>query len=364
MALSTGSKVFLIILVVVFSAIGGGLYYVNDQINGVPGEGDPVTIEVPASATASSIGELLVEQGVVKNALAFRLIAKSRDLDRGLQAGSYELETGMSIDDAISVLLQGPAKPDQLRFRVEEGLPVVTILERLDAQFEQFSAADFRAVLNARREAGQNGDGLLRLPEWLPDLNSFGPEVREPYEGILFPNTYDVFEDATPLDILQKMVDLLDDTVASIPEEQKAAAEARGLSTYDILTIASLIERETRVDAERAKVSGVIANRLANEQILQIDATVLYARGEHTQRVLTSDTEIDDPYNTYKYAGLPPTPISNMGIASIRAAFSPEEHDLLYYVVAPECDGTHRFATSLDEHNRNVAAFREAGRCQ
>ncbi len=198
----------------------------------------------------------------------------------------------------------------------------------------------------------------------MPDLNSFGPEVREPYEGLLFPNTYDVFEDATPLDILQKMVNLLDQTVSAIPDDQLAAAEGRGLTIYDTLKIASLIERETRIDSERPTVAGVIQNRLDDGQLLQIDATVLYARGEHTQRVLTADTEIDDPYNTYKYDGLPPTPISNMGEASLRGAFAPEEHDLYYYVVAPGCEGPHLFAATLDEHNANVRAFREAGGCE
>ncbi len=365
MALSTGSKVFLVILLVVFGAVGGGLWYVNDQISGVPGEGDPVTIQVASGASASSIGAVLADEGVVKNALAFRLIARSRELDTNLQAGSYDFETGMSVDEAIDILLAGAAEPDQLRFTVQEGLAVEQILARLDEQFDDHTVADFQAVLDERLEAGQNGDGLLRLPDWVPPLREFGTEVREPFEGLLFPQTYAVFADATPLQILQKMVDLLDETMAAVPAEEVQRAEAAGLTRYDVLTLASLIERETRVDAERATVAGVIVNRLEAEQLLQIDATVLYARGEHTERVLTADTEIDDPYNTYIYPGLPPTPISNMGAASLRAAFAPEDVSALYYVVkAPECDGTHVFADTLDEHNRNVAAFREAGRCQ
>jgi UPF0755 protein len=363
--MSTGSKVFLVLLGAALAAVGGGLLYVNDQISGVPGDGDPVNITVADGASASGIGDVLVDEGVVKNALAFRLIAQSRSLDRNLQAGTYELETGMSVDEAINLLLAGPARPDEIRFTIAEGLAVVEILARLDAQFDQYTAADFRAVLDDRLDAGANRDGLLRLPDWVPPLNEFGPEVREPFEGLLFPQTYAVFADATPLQILQKMADQLDQAVAAIPDEQVQAAEERGVSRYDALTLASLIERETRVDDERARVAGVISNRLEAGQLLQIDATVLYARGEHSARVLTSDTEIDDPYNTYRYEGLPPTPIANMGAASLRAAFDPGEHDLLYYVVkAPECDGTHVFARTLDEHNRNVQAFRDAGRCQ
>jgi UPF0755 protein len=108
----------------------------------------------------------------------------------------------------------------------------------------------------------------------------------------------------------------------------------------------------------------VIANRLEGNMRLQIDATVLYARGEHTERVLIEDTEIDSPYNTYMVDGLPPTPISGFGAASLRAAYAPSDVTYLYYVLDPACDGSHVFADTLDEHNVNVAAFRAAGGCQ
>jgi UPF0755 protein len=362
-ALSTGSKVFLALLVLVFGLVGGGLWWVNDQISGEPGEGDPVTITIAGGATAGRIGEVLVSESVVKNATAFRLIARNRDLDRNLQAGSYEFRTGMSIDEAIDVLLAGPPEREQIRFRVEEGLTVAQVLERLGEQFDAHSAADFRAVLDERLDAGGNGEGMLRLPEWVPPLDEFGPEVREPFEGLLFPQTYDVFAEATPVEILQKMVDQLDAVVSGIPEDQVAAAEARGLATYDVVVLASLVERETRVEGERPTVAGVLTNRLDEGMLLQVDATCLYALGEHRERVLQADCEVDSPYNTYVTAGLPPTPISNVGRASLEAAFAPEEHDLRFYVLAPGCDGTHAFAPTLDEHNRNVQAFRDAGRC-
>ncbi len=359
---STGSKVFLVLLALLVGGVFWALGWVNEQLEGDPGPGEPVTFVVQRGANAASIGESLAAEGVVRNALAFRLVARSRSLDANLQAGSYELETGMSVDEAIDVLLAGPAARESYRYRVEEGLAVVLTLERLAAQ-TPFEVADFQKVLDDRLAAGENGPGLLRLPEWVPPLDGFGPEVRQPFEGLLFPETYEVFADATPLQIVQKMVDQLDRVVGELTDEDLAAMEARGLSLYEGLVVASLIERETRVDAERTVVSGVIRNRLAENMLLQIDATVLYARGEHTERVLTSDTEIESPYNTYKVLGLPPTPISGMGRASLLAAFRPDDVPFRYYVVAPECDGTHRFAETLDEHNRNVQAFREAGRC-
>ncbi|MFP5308300.1 MAG: endolytic transglycosylase MltG [Actinomycetes bacterium] len=363
MALSTGSKVFLVVLLVVFGAIGGGLWYVNDQLAGVPGEGEVVTVDV---AMGTSVNDLAVELeglGVVKSALAFRLVARNEGLASDLKAGSYELRTGMSVDEAIEALRIAPTGPAEVQFTVQEGLSLPLTLEQLDREFDAYDVDDFQAVLDARMRAGGNAEGVLRLPEWLPEPATI-PDAIFGFEGVLFPNTYRVLADASPQTVLQRMVDQLERTMEALPADAVAAAEERGLSRYDLMIVASLIERETRVDAERARVAGVIYNRLERGMLLQIDATVLYAKGEWSARVLTSDTEIDSPYNTYNEGVvLPPTPISGFGEASLRAAVQPEETDFLYYVVAPECDGSHRFATTLDEHNANVADFRAAGRC-
>ncbi len=359
---STASKVFVVVLALIVGGVFLGLNYVNSLLEGEPGPGEPIAIEVGQGATAGAIGEILEEEGVVRSALAFRLVARSRSLDSNLQAGIYDLETGMSVDEAIDALLAGPRQRESFRFTVEEGLAVVLTLERL-AEQTPYEVADFQAVLDERLAAGEDQPGLLDLPDWFPAPNAFGPEVRQPFEGLLFPETYELFVDATPLDILQRMVDQLEQVMSEVSDEDLAAFEARELTRYDALIIGSLIERETRVNDEREVVSGVIRNRLDAGMLLQIDATVLYARGEHTERVLTTDTEIESPYNTYQVAGLPPTPIAGMGRASLLAAFRPADVTFRYYVVAPECDGTHRFADTLDEHNRNVEAFQAAGRC-
>lgn len=363
MALSRGSRGFLIALVLLAAIVIAAVAWVNYQLGGESGPGDPLEFVVEQGATAGTIGERLAEEGVVRNALAFRLVARSRDLDENIQAGTYELETGMSVDEAIDALLAGPQEPESYRFTVEEGLPVSLTLERL-AEQTPYEVGDFRDVLDARLAAGGNADGVLSMPEWLPEVASFGPDVREPFEGLLFPETYEVFSDATPQQVLQRMVDELATAVANLPQADVEAFLAADFSRYDLLVIASLIERETRVDDERAIVSGVIRNRLEEGMLLQIDATCLYAVGEHKERVLQADCEVESPYNTYLNPGLPPTPISGMGRASLRAAASPEDVTYRYYVLAPGCDGTHVFSDTLEEHNRNVQAFRDAGRCQ
>ena len=363
MALSRSSKVFLGIVVVIVAVVVAGLWYVNDQLGGVPGEGDPVSVTVPKGASAAQVGQLLASEHVVKSALAFRLVARSRGLGSSLRAGDYDFQTGMSVDEAIGVLQDGPKIPEGIRFTVPEGLTVTDTLDRLAKQ-TPYTVQDYQQVLQKRLDAGGNADGTLQLPSWVPDLKSFPPAVRQPFEGLLFPNTYEVSADASAQDVLQKMVDQLTKVVSQISPDDVAKAKKAGLDRYQALIVASLIERETRVADERPKVAGVIYNRLAKDMPLQIDATVLYARGEHTDRVLTQDTEIDSPYNTYKVSGLPPTPISGMGQSAIQAAFAPANHDFLYYVLQPGCNGRHVFAATLEEHNKNVQAFRDAGGCQ
>lgn len=365
MALSTGSKVFIVILILIGGGVGGGLYYVNDQLEGEPGEGELVEIEIESGTSVSALSEQLEEAGIVKNATFFRLVAGSRGLADDLKAGTFELETGLSVDEAIEALRGGPRQQEQVRFGFAEGLAVPVTLESLAADFEERTVADFEAVLQDTMAGGDDG---LSLPDWFPALDdidtSGAPHPLTAFEGVLWPNTYDVFATATDREVLQRTVNQLAREMEAIPAEQVAALEEQGLSRYDAMIIASLIERETRVDEERPRVASVILNRLEDGMPLQIDATVLFAKGQWAERVLTSDTEIESRWNTYQVAGLPPTPISGFGRAALRAVFAPEDTDFRFYVLSPECDGSHQFAETLDEHNANVRAFRDAGGCR
>lgn len=366
MGLSRGSAVFLGVLV----ALGGGVLYgvqwANDQLDGDETivAGAPVEYEVVRGASLASIAGDLEEAGVIENAFAFRTVARADGFYNRLQAGTYELETGMSAGEVIAAFDLGVQGVPEAEFRVEEGLTVRQTLRRLAQQFEDHDVADFQAVLDARLEAGENTEDTVRLPtDLLPEPADLPDTVRDPYEGLLWPETYRVVADASPQRILQRMVDQLTAQLEAVTDEQRAALDANDLTLYDALTIASLVERETRVDDERAQVASVIENRLDIGQALQIDATVLYALGEQKDRVLQVDTEVESPYNTYQVQGLPPTPISGFGSASFQAALSPADTPFTYYVLTPACDGTHVFAETLDEHNRNVAAFRAAGNC-
>lgn len=369
MALSRGSKWFLGFLGLAAVGVGAGVLWLQDalpEINPIEA-GQPVTLTVESGESVRAVSDRLAEEGVVRNATTFRIAASDADLATHLRPGEYDLETGMESEDVLELLLAGPVRGGPtagVRFTVQEGLTVEQTLARLGEQFEELDDADFRAVLDERTAAGADADGVLRLPDWVPEPGDAGDEVVEPYEGVLFPETYEVPGDATALQILQRMVDQLEAVMNEVPADAVAAAQERGLDRYAVLTLASLIERETRVDDERETVAGVILNRLEENMRLQIDATVLYALDEDRDVVLLEDLETEHPYNTYVIDGLPPGPISGMGEASLLAAFQPEDVSYRYYVLAPECDGSHLFAETNEEHNANRAAFQDANRCQ
>ncbi|MFN2556948.1 MAG: endolytic transglycosylase MltG [Nitriliruptorales bacterium] len=342
---ASGPRVVLIILIVALVVVAAGLATVAWAMSGEPGAGEPVTIEVDRGASASAVAGELEERGVVRSALAFRLKAQSRGLDRELRAGRYQLETGLSVDETIDRLLSGPDQPMAIRFTIPEGLTVGETLERLAAQ-TPYAVEDYRAVLDAR---------AIELPDWVATPSS---GAREPYEGLLFPETYEERPGAPPQAILQRMVGQLEKVVSSLPDEVVAGAVARGQDRYQALIIASLVEEEAKIPQERPTIAGVIYNRLAAGRSLEIDASVIYALGTHTNRVTIQDLQVDSPYNLYRNPGLPPTPIAAPGAASIRAAFQPAQHDFLYYVRIDEA-GRHVFSRTFEEHKRNKARYRQ-----
>lgn len=348
MALSGATKGVLIALVVMIALVGAGVGYAAWSLGGEPGEGEELTFTVQQGDSASAIAAELQDEGVVRSSLAFRLKARSRGLDRNLAAGTYDLRTGMSVDEAIDAFMDGPGAPDSIRFTIPEGLTVEETLARLADQTPH-TVEDYRAVLDA---------GDLELPEWAPPLESFPDTVDEPYEGLLYPETYEVKEESDARAILQRQVDQLRRVFEQVATDEAVAAAAQvGLDRYETLILASLIEEEAQVADERALISGVIVNRLEAGRALEIDASNLYAAGIKG-RATSEVRNVEGPYNLYENTGLPPTPISAPGQAAIEAAFGPEDTEFLYYVKKNE-QGEHAFAETFEEHQRNVAEFRK-----
>jgi UPF0755 protein len=367
-SLSRGSRWFLAFSLLGMAGLAAGVYYLDTEVFVDDFEpGQPVEYTVQRGASVRFVGDELAELGVVRSSFRFRSAAEEVDLETSLQPGRFALETGMAPEEAVAVLAAGPLAPPSIVFTVPEGLTVAQTLERLAEQFPAHEVEDYEEVLAARRAVDLEAEdvslaGLLTVPAWVPDPAAVNEELQA-FEGLLWPQTYEVEDTASPQQVLQRMIDQLGVELAAVPDELREGVADDQL--YDKLIMASLIERETRVDEERSLVAGVIQNRLDDGMALQIDATIVYALGGGPRDiVLLEDLEVDSPYNTYQIEGLPPTPISGVGTAAFRAAFEPAETEFLFYVLAPECDGTHVFAETFEEHQANVADFRENNRCQ
>jgi UPF0755 protein len=325
----------------------------------------PVAYEVRPGQTVRSVGEELVALEVIDSALRFRRLAEEQGLARVLRPGPYALTTGMSEEEAIATLASGPLQElsrPTARVQVIEGLLLADTLASIAEDLDHLELADLEAVIEATR-SGEPG-GLL-LPDWWPDVVR-AEEGVEPLEGVLWPQTYQVFTDVGAREVLQRLVD---QTVLEMARITDGDLEVAGVvrTRHELMIIAALVERETNVDAERPLVSGVIHGRLADGMRLEIDATLSYTKGDLRAIPLDADRSSSSPYNTYRIMGLPPGPISGVGRASLEAAAAPEITPFRFYVLAPACDGSHVFALTFAEHTRNVAAFRaarDAGACE
>jgi UPF0755 protein len=292
--------------------------------------------------TAAQIAERLQEDGLVTSALAFRLRARSEGLDVNFQAGDYDLAPSMRPSEIMEALQHGRLAGSALT--IPEGWRLAQIADQVEAA-RPGSRADFLQLA-----LGGRGD--------LPFLADRPPGSS--LEGYLFPDTYQLDADTSMQTLLDAM---LRNFQQKVGPEHIARARAKGLSVHQLVTLASIVEREARVPGERTLIAAVYLNRLRQSMPLQADPTVQYAlhpsnasAGEdgYWKSALTAlDLRVESPYNTYQRRGLPPGPICSPGLGSIDAVLDAGPSDLLYFVARP--DGSHLFAATLAEHNANVA---------
>jgi UPF0755 protein len=324
--------------------IGAALYVINATFQPFQDENEQagaVPVKIPEGADAGSIGELLESKGVVADARFFELNA-TLTLRRGkLRTGNYVLRRNMTNGAAIDALMQGPKVRVVKTFRV-------TIPEGLSR----------REAADAVRESGIDGSYLKASGsnDALRRARRLGaPRGTRTPEGFLFPATYELKAGATADDLVDRQLDAFRENFRSIDLK---AARRKNLTAYDVLTIASLVERETPKASERPLIASVIYNRLAIDEPLGIDATTRYYERKWSGKLLQSELDADNPFNTRINSGLPPTPIGNPGLASMKAAAKPARTDYMFYVAKP--GGCHAFAETLEEHERNVAAYNAA----
>jgi peptidoglycan lytic transglycosylase G len=296
-------------------------------------------VDIEPGSSRATIGRKLAEAGVVRSELAFRIAVWMRAAGPRLQAGEYRFDRPMTALDVVDKIRRGDVFLQPITF--PEGLTI----RQMSTIFESRGFGGAREFVSAAKHA-----------ELIADLD---PDARD-LEGYLFPETYTLKRNATAEQLVARMVASFKRVLTP---ELRQQADRRGFSVRQLVTLASLVEKETARPDERPLVAAVYRNRLRGGIALYCDPTVIYAlerANRYTGNLTKEDLRFDSPYNTYVYAGLPPGPIAAPGRASLEAAANPADVPYLYFV--SRNDGSHVFSTTLDEHNRNVAAFQKQPR--
>jgi len=329
-----------------------GLWY-TEQVNPSGDAGDPISFTVNEDDTLETLGLRLQEENLIESAGVFDWYV---DHHGGLELtpGYYQLRPNDHMGNIMRVLRTPPSETFT-KVTFPEGFTIERMALRLEEKVSRLAAIEFE-------EAAANG--ILR--------SAYQPEGVTSLEGLLFPDTYQVSNGETEAEVVRRMLRLMERVGTQLNIDERAAG--LGMTPYQILIIASIIEREARLPEDRSKIARVIYNRMFIGMPLQIDATLLYQQPPDSSPTALRD--IDTPYNTYLHVGLPPTPIANPGRASIEAALNPSPNPslgdplcagladgqcvYLFYVLADE-DGGHAFAATFEQHEANVAAAREKG---
>ncbi len=318
--------------------------YAGDGVN-------KVTVTVPPGATVTQIGDVLVEAGVIKSTGTFRSVAARNEDSQSIQPGRYTLLTELPAKTALEMMLD-PENFKVIRVTIPEGYTLGRQWTTIRRQLEDEGIDLTRDELAAGALPEEVG-----LPVW----------SRGKMEGFMFPDTYQVAEPVSPLRIFQSQASQFITVTDEINFTE--GAEELGIDPFDLVTIASIIEREVNQEEYRPMVSAVIMNRLEEGMPLQMDSTVHYALQDFATVTTTDeDRRVDSPYNTYANEGLPPGAISNPGRAALDAAAHPADSDALFFVTVDLDTGETLFADTLADHNANVAIFQEwcqanEGRC-
>ena len=298
-------------------------------------EQEDVYVTVRAGMSADDVAEMLERRGVIHSRFKFWLAAKMNGADDAFKVGTYALRTNMEPRDVLQVLVEGQTV--QVRFTIPEGFTVEDIAKRLDAK------------------------GIARKDDFLKAAKHYAPydyieksdKARYYAEGFLFPDTYEVDGDITVDGILAMMAHDFDQRLT---RKMRERAKEENLSIYELIILASLVEKEARYEEDRALIAQVFLKRLAIGMPLQSDATLQYLLDAPKEDVTLKDTEMGSPYNTYQHRGLPPGPVANPGTASIEAVLWPAKTDYLYFVADRE--GHNYYSHTYEEHDAIVQKVR------
>jgi len=298
--------------------------------------GKMIVVKVAPKSTTGEIGQMLYNKGLIRSPFFFQAYTWVKGLDGRLRAGEYMMSPQLTLREIVDRLVAG--RVTTYSFTIPEGFDLKQITGLLQAK--GFIEQDRFAFCL------KNGSFPYSFLKGLPNRDNR-------LEGFLFPATYQITKDSNEEQIIGMMLKKFSQAYT---REMAEKAAAKGLNTLQVITIASLVEKEAKLSSERPVIAGVLFNRLDRGMPLQVDATIQYALGSHRERILYRDLEVNSPYNTYKFKGLPPGPIASPGLSAIKAVLEPAKHNYLYYVA--KSDGSHVFSRTLAEHNRAIHKYR------
>lgn len=338
----------IITLAIIIGVISGYSYIKSGLEPMDPDDSSTVNIEIPLGSSTSQIASILEENGIIKDEMIYRFYIKFNNAVE-FQAGQYDLSPSMTLGEITDALQTGRIiKEPVLTVTIPEGKTI----DQIATLFAEKANIDKEEFI----QTVEDPEYVKQLIEAYPTILSeeiLSDGIRTPLEGYLFAATYQFYEENPSIDnIVHAMLQKTEDVVTNYLD---LVNEKEDWSVHEIITMASLVENEARTEEDRKIIAGVFYNRLAIDMMLQTDPTVLYALGEHKDRVLYEYLEVDSPYNTYKITGLPIGPISNFNENSLQAVLEPKETNYMYFVAAP--DGNIYYSETYEKHQQLVAKY-------
>ncbi|WP_163970082.1 endolytic transglycosylase MltG [Oceanobacillus halotolerans] len=338
--------VAIIILALVLILVIGGIsayMFIKSSLEPVdPDSDEEIQVEIPMGSSSSDIAEILEENGVINNALIFRFYTKFKN-ESDFQAGEYTFTPSLTIDEIIESLKNGTV--------LKEAIYTVTVpegktLEQIADIFEKSTPIEADAFLERVNDEEYIEQLMDQYPSFLTE-EILNIDIKMPLEGYLFAATYSIYEENPSIDsIIETMLSKTESVLSSYLDDITAS----DLTIHEAITMASLVEKEASTEDQRSQIAGVFYNRMDIGMKLQTDPTVLYALGEHKEKIYLKDLEVESPYNTYYIDGLPVGPISNFAESSLEAILYPEESDYLYFL--HDSEGNIHYSETDDEHEQ------------
>ena len=332
--------VILVLFVVIFAS--GGIYFKSRSGAYDVNEEKKVVVNIPSGSGTDSIADILSDAKLIKNKLVFKINVKMSGKASQFKAGEYQFDQSYTNGEIIDDIAAGKIYHSGPKVTVKEGVTSIEIIDEL-VKKNLGTKENYEKLIN-------NPDEFRDKYEFLKDKNI------KSLEGFLYPSTYFCTEGESEREVISRMLNKFDEMYKYKikPEMDKH----KDLNFYDVMKMASIIEKEAVVDKDRPLISSVFYNRLAKDMPLQSDATIQYAFKERKKVVTYEDLKIESPYNSYKYKGLPPTPIANPSWKSIEAAINPAETDYLYFVAKTD-GGENNYAKTYEEHLKNEKRYKE-----